>query len=280
MPREKVLLTVTTYPLPSKSYDELVCTAGVREDGSWIRIYPMPLSILRGWKTSGKTKQTKYTWVELDLEKRKDDFRPESFSPKDYGFQDLIIGETIDTKNNWEKRKEFCLKNVYTNLTQLIEDSKEPKNVSLATFKPTKIKRLIIESDDSDWKKVWKDLRDQMDLFSEQSEATKKMIDKVPWKFKYEFEDEEGRVSKLMIEDWEIGQLYLNCLKVANGDREVALLKVRQKYEVEFLANKDIYFFLGTTKEWHTRRANNPFVIIGVFYPKLLSRPKITPLFG
>jgi hypothetical protein len=27
MPRLKVLLTVTTYPLPSRSYDELVCTA-------------------------------------------------------------------------------------------------------------------------------------------------------------------------------------------------------------------------------------------------------------
>lgn len=38
MPREKILLTVTTYPLPSRSYDELVCTAGVREDGSWVRM--------------------------------------------------------------------------------------------------------------------------------------------------------------------------------------------------------------------------------------------------
>jgi hypothetical protein len=42
--RKKVLITVTTIPLPSRSYDELVCTAGVLEDGTWIRIYPMPLS--------------------------------------------------------------------------------------------------------------------------------------------------------------------------------------------------------------------------------------------
>jgi hypothetical protein len=27
MPTTKLLLTVTTYPLPSRSYDELVCTA-------------------------------------------------------------------------------------------------------------------------------------------------------------------------------------------------------------------------------------------------------------
>lgn len=117
MPREKILLTVTTYPLPSKSYDELVCTAGMREDGTWVRIYPMPLSFLTGMKKTGKVKSRKY----------------------------------------------------------------------------------------------------------------------------------------------------------------IAKEKVRKKYESDFLANKDIYFFMGTTKEWHMRRAKNPFVIIGVFYPKKAAQ---TSLFG
>lgn len=277
MPRERILLTVTTYPLPSKSYDELVCTAGVRTDGTWVRIYPMPLSLLKGWKISGKTKQTKYTWIELDLEKRTDDFRPESYSPKDYGFKDLEIGNTIDTKKEWAERKNFCLKNVYTNLSQLIADSKEPKNLSLATFKPTKIKKLIIEKDEADWKPVWRDLQKQLNLFDQNPGEAKEMFPKVPWKFKYEFEDDAGKVSKLMIEDWEIGQLYWNCLRDADGDPEIAKEKVRMKYETDFLANKDIYFFMGTTKEWHMRRSNNPFVIIGVFYPK---KEVQTSLFG
>ena len=71
-----------------------------------------------------------------------------------------------------------------------------------------------------------------------------------------------------MIEDWEIGALYWNCLKRGGGDEAVALSKVREKYENDFLRNKEIHLFLGTTKEWHRRRSNNPFVIIGVFYPK------------
>jgi len=71
-----------------------------------------------------------------------------------------------------------------------------------------------------------------------------------------------------MIEDWEIGALYWNCLKATEGNEAAALEKVREKYEGEFLAEKDIYLFLGTTKEWHMRRSKNPFVIIGVFYPK------------
>ena len=71
-----------------------------------------------------------------------------------------------------------------------------------------------------------------------------------------------------MIEDWEIGALFWNCLRTAGGDESIALEKVREQYEVNFIDSKEIYLFLGTTKEWHTRRSKNPFVIIGVFYPK------------
>lgn len=71
-----------------------------------------------------------------------------------------------------------------------------------------------------------------------------------------------------MIEDWEIGALYWNCLRDADNDEKVALEKVREKFEHRFLKNNEIYLFLGTTKQWHLRRATNPFVIIGVFYPK------------
>jgi hypothetical protein len=38
---KRVLITVKTYPNPSKSYQETVCTAGIDEDKNWIRIYPV-----------------------------------------------------------------------------------------------------------------------------------------------------------------------------------------------------------------------------------------------
>jgi hypothetical protein len=212
MIRKKILLSVTTYPLPSRSYDELVCTAGFLEDGSWIRIYPIPLRFLRELKKDGIVKDTKYTWIELNLKKRTDDFRPESYSPADYEFKDMTILEHLDTKNYWKARKEICLKNVYTDLTQLIEASKAPSNVSLATFKPTKITGFEVVKDDDDWKQVWLDLKKQKDLFSDSTSGTESepFIRKVPYKFYYKFQDEKGRESRLMIEDWEIGQLYWN----------------------------------------------------------------------
>jgi hypothetical protein len=78
-----------------------------------------------------------------------------------------------------------------------------------------------------------------------------------------------------MIEDWEIGALFWNCLKAAEGDEAIALKKVREKYEREFLNEKDLYLFLGTTREWHMRRGKNPFVIIGVFYPKIETQTEL-----
>ncbi len=275
MAKTRILITVTTYPLPSRSYDELVCTAGVLENGDWIRIYPVPLKFLRGLRQNGKIETFKYSWIELDLKERTDDFRPESHSPINYDFKDVETHGKIGTENNWAERKTFCTKNVYTNLTALIEDSKEPKNISLATFKPTEIVGFeIAKEENRDWKDEWKELRKQGDLF-DQEKNPEIMIPKLPYKFYYRFKDIEGTVSRLMIEDWEIGALYWNCLKSAEGNEELALQKVREQYEDNFLKNKDIYLFLGTTREWHMRRAKNPFVIIGVFYPKIELQTKL-----
>jgi len=267
MSRKKVLITVTTYPLPSRSYDELVCTAGILENGDWIRIYPVPLSFLIDLKDSGKVKNVKYTWIELELNKRTNDFRPESYSPQYYDFRDLKLHNHLDTKGNWHERKELCLHKVYNNITQLIEDSKAPSNISLATLKPSEIFGFDIEEDTREWKDEWLELRKQGDLFAT-NKPPETIIPKLPYKFFYRFKDDSGKTSRLMIEDWEIGALYWNCLRNSDGNEEIALMKVREQFEGNFIKNKDIYLFLGTTMEWHLRRAKNPFVIIGIFYPK------------
>ena len=266
----KVLITVTTYPLPSRSYDELVCTAGITEEGNWIRIYPVPLQFLKGLRADGKLKSYKYTWIELDLKKRTDDFRPESHSPVDYTFKNIKILDTIGTEGNWLNRKKYCTQKVYTNIKELISDSQHPKNTSLATFKPSKLLSFEVEADDREWKKEWKEQIKQLQInFDQPSQSDQReIIPKIPYKFYYRFSDDKGTISRLMIEDWEIGALYWNCLKSTDGNEEMALHKVRNQYETEFFTKKDIYLFLGTTKEWHMRRGKNPFVIIGVFYPK------------
>lgn len=263
--RKRVLITVKVYPLPSRSYDELVCTAGITDKGEWIRIYPVPFRFL---KNEGQYR--KYQWVNINLKKALKDFRPESYSPSDTSLLDLNIIETVDTSHKWRKRKQLILKDgpkVYTSISELIEDSKEPKNISLATFKPTRITGFEFE-EEREWSEGLQKNLQQHDLFDERGgRGDKDTVQKLPFKFYYKLEDINGKPSRMMIEDWEIGALYWNCLKRADENEEVALQKVKEKYFDNFLEKKDIHLFLGTTLQYHRRRMNNPFVIIGVFYP-------------
>lgn len=262
----KVLIAVKTYPTLSTKYDELVCTAGFREDGTWIRIYPIPFR-----KLDYDKRYEKYQWIEIDLEKNTSDFRPESFKPKSIDADFKIIGEKINTNDNWRLRKETVLRKVYTNLTQLISEAKnEDKRTSLAVFKPKEIIKFIIEPVEREWdaEKMTKlkAKAQQLNLFAN-AENPFEVVQKLPYKFSYKFSDETGREATLMIEDWEIGMLYWNCLRRHEGNEKQACADVKNKYLDDFAKTKDLYLFLGTTREFHSR-APNPFIIIGTFHPK------------
>ncbi|MFC1336840.1 MAG: hypothetical protein G8D91_19425, partial [gamma proteobacterium symbiont of Clathrolucina costata] len=126
--KEHVLITVKTYPTISRSYSELVCTAGLRKDGSWIRIYPVQF---RQWNSLYK----KFQWIEVDLIENKSDRRIEShklISP-----DSIKLLDTIGTSSEWQERKQYVLErgDVYYDLDHLIQLNKDGK-LSLATFKP------------------------------------------------------------------------------------------------------------------------------------------------
>ena len=66
-----------------------------------------------------------------------------------------------------------------------------------------------------------------------------------------------------MIEDWELGALYWNCIDTGASPDE-ACRKVKQKFLDQICASdRDTHFYVGTIlahpKSW---------VIIGVFWPK------------
>ncbi len=261
----KVLITVKTYPLPSNKYEELVCTAGILEDGKWIRIYPIPFRSLPRDK-----KFEKYEWILVDLVRNKDDFRQESYRPKTDASNIQILGK-VGTDHEWAERKKCVLKEVFASFEELIQQSKSESKKSLATFRPREIVDFIVEEDKRTWKEQWQANYDQYDLFEIDKRGKglpKEIIRKVPYKYSYRFLCEgELKPRTLMIEDWEIGALYWNCLKQAEGDEEEANRLVRMKYFDDFLTKRDIHLFVGTTKKYHAMNAPNPFVIIGVFYP-------------
>ncbi|MDR1884378.1 MAG: hypothetical protein LBR26_16610 [Prevotella sp.] len=258
----KVLITVKTYPAISSKYEELVCTAGFREDGKRVRIYPVQFR-----KKSYNEQYRKYDWIELDLVKNDSDFRPESYRPYSFDSDINIVGH-IGTDKNWTERKKIVLQKVYTNLHELIAEAHN-KDVctSLAVFKPKKILDFRVESVEREWDKKKLERLRQMNLFETVTTSGKfEVVRKLPYKFSYQFKDEAGTESCLMIEDWEIGQLYWNCLAKYEGDESKAA-DVRKKYFDDFAQTKDLYLFLGASQVHHFP-SKNPFMIIGTFQPK------------
>ncbi len=272
MTKTKVLIAVKTYPTLASKYDELVCTAGFREDGTWVRIYPIPFR-----KLDYDKQYNKYDWIEIDLVRNESDFRPESYRPYSIDKPFDIIGH-IDTTGNWALRKEIALKNVYTDMTKLIEDAKnQSKYTSLAVFKPTQIHNFICEQTEREWDKTklarLKAKALQLNLFVN-SDNPFEVVAKLPYKFSFEFSDNKGNRSTLMIEDWEIGQLYWNCLKRHKYNEQKACEDVKKKYFYNFAKTKDLYFYLGTTRQFHLV-APNPFIIIGTLYPPKEDQPSL-----
>ena len=262
MPVDRVLITVKTYPTLSGTYGETVCTAGLREDGSWVRIYPVPFRLLEEIN-----RYKLFEWIECPLQRNTKDFRPETFRLLDPS--QIQRGVQLDTTDSWRERRDIVLKKatVYDRLEPLIKAAKD-NATSLAVFKPTEIVGFVHESTDREWsRKKLDDMRakiDQVDLFDDNEwRATFRVVNKLPYKFYYRFMDAAGKMSKLQILEWQIGALYWNCLRQAGGNEDEALAKVRQKYVDEF-ADKDLHFFLGTTLGFHLV-APNPWMIIGVF---------------
>ncbi len=262
MAKERILITVKTYPTLSRTYGETVCTAGIREDGSWVRLYPVPFRRL-----DEDQQYRKYDWIECQLQRNRKDPRPESFRPLDPA--ELVPIAHMDARDEWRERRGLILDKarVYTSLDDLIVGAKG-NEISLAVFKPEKLIDFVWEAEEREWDagklREMRNLYSQLDIFEDNEwRKTFRIIPKLPYSFSYRFEDADGRKSKMQILDWEVGALFWNCLKFCDNDEARALEKVRAKYLGDFLS-KDLHFFLGTTQQFHFV-APNPWVVIGVF---------------
>lgn len=143
MKKERLLVAVKTYPTLSRKYGETVCTAAVRQDGTWVRLDPVPFRRL------GEEEQyRKFDWIECGLVRRKKDPRPESHSPTG-GIQ--RVGH-VGTSGRWRTRRDLLLNvaRVYDRLEDLIEGAKR-NEVSLAVFKPSRVLKFRVEKDEREW---------------------------------------------------------------------------------------------------------------------------------
>ncbi len=269
IPHASVLLTVKTYPLPTADHGEVVCTAGLLNGERWVRLYPIPAGLYND------RRYPKYSWIELNLVKHPSDTRPETYMPRLGMDEPIRLLEKIGTANNWAARRGWIEKEVFESMDKLIS-LYQAEDRSLGTLRPLEIVDLVWEETEREWKPEWANQLRQMRMFDPNAQGItgqRPLIRKLPYNFKYRFLSRgDSKPREISIHDWEIGMLYWKCLKTVGGDEHQAIQLVRAKYFDEFVARKDILLFLGTTYQYHKRRAPNPFIIIGVFYPPKTSQ--------
>lgn len=252
----EVLVTVKTYPLPSKvvAVREHVCTAGVRRDGTFVRLYPINYRY-RPYAEWFK----KYDWIRVEAKEAKHDPRPESYTPD--RTKEIICTGHLDTKRNWQERKRYVLAKGRQTMCGL--EGMQQTERSLGIVKPWKVLDFYVEDDAREWKPEWAKLFREELLF----EPGQKPLEKIPCKFSYRFlcADPSCKGHNMMITDWEVGQLYRR-MRDKFGDEHVAVGKVRDKFLGAMCAPSiDTHFFVGTVLE------HGSWIILGVFCPKKLA---------
>lgn len=267
----RILILAQTEPCFSKQYLETVCTAGITEEGKWIRLYPLRKRMLSTTKD-----YQKYQWIEcaIDPTSNPQDHRPESHKID----QDSIIPkDLVSADNKWSARKRILLTDkihVYTTREEILKGARE-NTFSLCLFKPSFVTKFFGEFVGDEFsveeKRIIQQHRSQGILFSFDDELTPCDLNfsKVPYSFRCKFKDANGAEMKLSVLDWEMSTLYRKCRK--DADREQAMEKTLNKYN-SFIPSKDLYFILGTRNEDHNKlickpELNiNPWSIISVIY--------------
>ena len=256
--REKVLITVMTYPHPSASYQELICTAGITESLHWVRLYPV------NYRYRARNQQfKKYQWIEVELgAPNSNDYRMESRRPVLDSIQ--LLGERLPTKNNWAQRRALIDRMPHHTVKEL-KDLFGEKRVSLGIVRPSRVLDLEIRKADPEWKPEWQNIYDQFRLF----EPPPKPLRKLPYSFHYVFECEGGGTPHTaMCEDWELGTLFLKESDRL-GSEAAAAESVKNKFLGELCRDdKDTRFFMGT------RFPFNVWLVLGVFWPPKIQLPE------
>lgn len=251
--KRRVLITVKTYPTPSKKSNETVCTAGITENGEWIRLYPIPYRYL-----NGEQKFRIFDWIEVSVAKRDraKDHRPESYSVERETIQVL---NHLDAQKDLANRFAFIQPLIKSSLEEVIEEH-TAKGTSLAVICPQEMQGLSFEATDADWSSEQITCMNQISFFETQDEVA--ALKKVPYKIHCHFRcnHPECKGHKLLLTSWEYNWTLVKLLEQYPDDHEKAKRELQDRWIKHFHDDRVGCLFLGTVNSndrFHT------FIAIG-----------------
>jgi hypothetical protein len=257
--KRRFLIWGKTAPELSSKYFETVCTGAVLEDGSPIRLYPIPFRYL-----DEDDRFKKYQWMTARIAKDTFDTRPESYR---IDCETIETGETIGTDQlEWMARSEIVFSKQtwqFDSVTELTRRQAESKQ-SIGVVRPAQILSIDLRTRPDEEEATFEQKRERLRkkweaesngmLFEEFIPPEMKGLEFVKNRIHVKWVCGGGETHSMQIMDWEIVELQRKV-----GD-EKALQAVRDHLDLEKYA---VRFFLGNIKQHPTR-----FTIAGLWYPK------------
>jgi len=238
MPTERILITVRTYPVPSRTYIETVCTGGINDQGKWRRLFPVDLRYLeieRQYKT--------YDVIQIQLQNSSDS-RPESRRPN------LQTIKKIDHLDEWSSRCQWINPTIMNSMDELIDRERTIAPVAVSEVLEFQIKR-----DAENWTPEQLDKLSQKHLFRKN-----KALEKVPYKFRIRWVDGDKKEHVHTYTAWEVHQTWRNWRRMYDDDVNE---RIRDKWLNEVCnESNQLSFYMGN----YARRPKQ-FSITGIFNP-------------
>lgn len=260
--KKRIAVITKAYPEQSKKYGSVACTAGITEDGDWIRLYPVDMRHF-----IGKDKISKFDIIEVECKKDNDKLgRKESHKIRPDSIK-VVDRNLTKPKVNWKERNQIVLPTI-SGSVQALKDSYDDDKTSLGLIKPTELLDLIktekLEIHEQDG---WS--------FTLNLDGLKiPNVKKIPHIFKYRFKCPccKDSYHEMQCEDWELFEAYRRWGK-DYGTTELLWDKLKYGFFTRMLEKRDMYFVMGTYSQYPT------WFIIGIYYPPKDTEKITKPLF-
>ncbi len=257
--RRRFLILVKTYPNPSASLQEVVCTAAVDHNGNFVRLFPIPF---RTMDEAARFK--KWQWIQAAVTKADNDSRLESFKVDATSITSLDV--MPPKEKGWRAR--------WAHVESLVSPSLEyvkTTDASIALIKPATFDLVFTDEPEPEWTKEQREkllgAQGAVDLFGNAS-APLKLLEKLPVKIQYRYtcSDPICNGHQQLFEDWEVGQSWRSWSR-RYPDRAELEQMLRQRYVVIPREKDNLFLFVGTMA-----RHPDTWLVIGHAQPLHLAK--------
>ncbi len=246
--RKRILITVKANPEQSKKHGHVCCTAGITEQGEWIRIYPIRWRTLLGIR--------RYSWIEAEVEPASEKLgRKESHKIRESSIR-VVDDSLTRTPIDWDARNAIILPMLNKSLEEL-QDRFDQERVSLGLVKPRVVRAFYKTEDLDEMFRKAVEARAVQATVEGDARPILKPYDHI-FRYRWQCRDLLCREHDMTCEDWELFASFNNW-KDKYGD--LLWQKLYEKYYTELYEGRDLHFYVGTHSQYPV------WMIIGLYYP-------------